>query len=478
MSVTDAVQAFGVFMICYFAVLNGIYLIFTLIAWREITHYKRSRGHQAVEEAFASPLTPPISVFLPAYNESAGIVESVRSVLALRYPEFEVVVVNDGSTDDTLARLIDAFELVETETVARESVEHRPIRRTFLSARHRELVVIDKENGKSKADAQNAALSVARYPYVCALDADGTIEDGALLRIAKPLLDDPEHVVATGGIVRIINGCTVEHGRVTEVGLPHNWLATFQVIEYFRAFLVGRLAWSRLRSLLIISGAFGLFRRQAVEAVGGWSKEHIGEDMELVLRLHRHYRERGEPYRVEFVPDPVCWTEAPQSLKSLAKQRRRWQQGLVEGLWTHRRMLLNPRYGTIGMIGFPYFFFFEMLGPPITALGYVVLPAGFFAGAISLPIFVAFLLVAVLLGQLLSISALALEEFSFRRHERRRDVWRMVVFSVLENVGYRQLNDLWRVLAFRDLLTESQWGEQQRRGFGSDLAPATRFPAK
>lgn len=475
MSAAGIVGAFGVFMICFFAVLNGIYLLFTVIAWREITRYQRSRGHQAVEEAFASPLTPPISVFLPAYNESAGIVESVRSVLALRYPEFEVVVVNDGSTDDTLARLIESFELVETETVAREGVEHRPIRRTFLSARHPELVVIDKENGNGKADAQNAALSVARYPYVCALDSDGTIEDGALLRIAKPLLDDPDLVAATGGIVRIINGCTVEHGRVTQVGLPRNSLATFQVIEYFRAFLVGRLAWSRLHSLLIISGAFGLFRRRAVEEVGGWSREHIGEDMELVLRLHRHYRERGEPYRVEFVADPVCWTEAPETFKGLAKQRRRWQQGLVESLWTHRRMLLNPRYGAVGMIGFPYFFFFEMLGPLISALGYVVLPIGFIVGAISLPTFVAFLLVAVLLGQLLSISALALEEFSFRRHERRRDVWRMVLFSILENLGYRQLNDVWRILAFGDLFRESQWGEQERRGFGSDPASsATR----
>jgi cellulose synthase/poly-beta-1,6-N-acetylglucosamine synthase-like glycosyltransferase len=208
-------------------------------------------------------------------------------VLALRYPEFEVVVINDGSTDDTLARLMEAFELVETATVAREGVAHKPIHRTFLSARHPELVVIDKENGNGKADAQNAGLSVARYPYVCACDSDGTLEEGALLRIAKPLLDDPELVAATGGIVRIINGCEVEHGQVTQVGLPRSPLATFQVLEYFRAFLVGRLAWSKMQSLLIISGAFGLFRREAVEAVGGWSTEHIGEDMELVLRLHR-----------------------------------------------------------------------------------------------------------------------------------------------------------------------------------------------
>lgn len=468
MSVEGAVEAFGLFMIGYFALLNGTYLVFTAMAWRMITEYQRSRSHQAVEEAFASPLTPPISIFMPAYNESASIVESVRSVLALRYPEFEVIVINDGSTDDTLPRLMEAFELVETATVAREGVPHKPIHRTFLSARHPELVVIDKENGNGKADAQNAALSVARYPYVCACDSDGTIEEGALLRIAKPLLDDPEMVAATGGIVRIINGCEVEHGRVTKVGLPRNPLATFQVLEYFRAFLVGRLAWSKMRSLLIISGAFGLFRREAVEAVGGWSTEHIGEDMELVLRLHRYFRERGEPYRIEFVADPVCWTEAPETLKGLSKQRRRWQQGLIESLWTHRRMLFNPRYGAVGMIGFPYFLFFEMLGPVIAVLGYLVMPLGFALGAINLAVFLAFLVVAILLGQLLSVSALALEEFSFRRHEQRRDIWRLVLYSLIENLGYRQLNDLWRMAGFRDLIGESQWGEQERRGFGSE----------
>ena len=471
MSLREAVQGFGIFEICFFAVLNGLYLVFTVIAWREITHYLRSRGHQAIEEAFASPLTPPISLFMPAYNEGAVIAESVRSILALRYPEFEVIVINDGSTDDTLERLTEAFDLVPADLAMRHTIEHRPLRGTYVSRRHPELVVLDKENGNGKADANNAALMVARYPDVCAIDADGTIEEEALLRVAKPLLDDPDTVAATGGIVRIINGCTVEDGRVTRVGVPRNPFATFQVIEYFRAFLVGRMAWSRLNALLIISGAFGLFRRDAVEAVGGWSREHIGEDMELVLRLHRYYREREEPYRVEFVPDPVCWTEVPESRRALAKQRRRWQQGLIEALWTHRTMLLRPRYGAVGMLGFPYFLFFEMLGPVIAILGYLVMPAAFALGVIRPQVFAAFLVMALLLGQLLSISALALEEFSFRRHERRRDIWRLVFFAAIENLGYRQVTDLWRLRGFGDLRGESEWGEQERRGFATAEVP-------
>ena len=266
----DAIEVFGVIVIGYFAVLNLLYIGFTGLAWRSITRYLHSLEYAAIDEALASPLTPPISILLPGYNEEAGIVQSVHALLQLRYPEFEVIVINDGSKDSTLQQLQEAFDLVEAPRALRGTVAHAPIRGTYRAPRHRELLVVDKENG-GKADALNAGVDAARYPYVCAVDADAIIEPEALLRVAKPLLDDPDLVVATGGIVRIANGCTVEDGRVTEVRLPSSRLATLQVVEYFRAFLVGRVGWSQLHALLIISGAFGLFRRSTVEAVGGWA---------------------------------------------------------------------------------------------------------------------------------------------------------------------------------------------------------------
>ena len=464
----------GTITIAYFAILNGLYLAFTVIAWRSLGAHLRGRAYSALEEAFDSPFTPGITVVLPAFNESAGIVESVHSLLALRYPSYEVVVVNDGSTDDTMARLEAEFDLVPAHRAVRDAIPTRPVRATYVARRSPNLCVLNKDNG-GKADALNAGISAAQHPYVCALDADALIETDALLRVAAPILDDPERVIATGGIVRIANGSAIDHGRVTGVRLPRNPLAVLQVIEYFRAFLIGRVGWTRLNALLIISGAFGLFQRAAVEEVGGFATDTVGEDMELVVRLHRHFRARGVPYRIEFVPDPVCWTEVPEDLGSLSRQRRRWHRGLGQTLWRHRSGIGNPRYGAFGFLALPYFLLFEFLGPVVETFGTVLTIVAFTVGDLSITSFVSFLILAFLVAILLSIAALALEEFNFRRHQRTRDVVAMVLYTVIENLGYRQLNDLWRVLALFDLARRKQgWGAQRRRGIGNLATPDTR----
>ncbi|HEX3688344.1 MAG TPA: glycosyltransferase [Solirubrobacteraceae bacterium] len=457
----------GVITISYFTIVNGTYLVFTAIAWRSLSSHLRGRTYSAVEEAFNSPFTPGITVILPAYNEAAGIVESVYSLLALRYPSYEVVVVNDGSTDATMERLTAAFDLVPAHRAVRAAVPTQPIKASYVSRRSPTVWVLDKSNG-GKADALNAGIATAHHPYVCCLDADALIETDALLRVAAPILDDPEHVVATGGIVRIANGSTIDHGRVTGVRLPSNPLAVLQVLEYFRAFLIGRVGWTRLNALLIISGAFGLFQRQAVEEVGGYATDTVGEDMELVVRLHRHYRARGLPYRIEFVADPVCWTEVPEDLGSLARQRRRWHRGLGQTLWRHRDATFNPRYGAFGLLAVPYFVFLEFLGPVVETIGTGLTIVAFLVGDLSGAAFLGFLVLAFLVAILLSIAALALEEFNFRRHQRTRDIIALVFYTLLENLGYRQLNDLWRMMAFVDLARRKQgWGAQKRRGIGN-----------
>jgi cellulose synthase/poly-beta-1,6-N-acetylglucosamine synthase-like glycosyltransferase len=455
--------------IAYFVCLNGLYAVFTLVAARSLRDHLRRRTYAGLAEAFDSPFTPGITVVLPAFNEAAGIVESVRSLLDLRYPLLEIVVVNDGSTDDTIERLRTAFGLVPARRAIRDSIATKPVRGTYVSRSHENLWLIDKENG-GKADALNAGVSTARHPYVCAIDADALIEPDALLEVAAPILDDPERVVATGGIIRIANGCTIDHGRVVDVRLPSNRLAVLQVIEYFRAFLVGRVGWTSLNSLLIISGAFGLFQREAVEEVGGYWTDTVGEDVELVVRIHRHFRSRGIPYRIAFVPDPVCWTEAPETLRTLSGQRRRWHRGLGQTLWRHRGAIGNPRHGVFGLVGLPYFLVFEFLGPVVEVLGVPLTIVAFVLGKLSLLFLVAFLVVAFLLGVLLTTAALALEEFNFRRHQRWRDVLRMLAYAVLENIGYRQLNDLWRLLALFDLARRRQgWGAHVRRGIGKTV---------
>jgi len=472
----DLLLAYTLAAFAYFAILNGLYLVLTALAWREMTHEMLGRRYLALEEVFTSPLTPGISVLVPAFNEEAVICESVRSLLALRYPRHEVIVVNDGSEDGTLSVLTRAFDLVPVRKALRVGLKTASVRAAYVARDNHGLVVIDKENG-GRSDALNAGVNAARHPYVCVIDADSLLEEDALLKVAKPILDDPDLIAATGGTIRIANDCRIDHGRVVEVRLPRSGLATIQVLEYLRAFLVGRAGWSRLNALAIISGAFGLFHRSLVEEVGGYWTQTVGEDFELTLRLHRHLRDRGEPYRIAFISDPVCWTEAPEQVRTLARQRRRWQRGLYEALRRHRRMIANPRYGRIGLLALPYFAVFEFLSPVFGLAGLLVTTIWWIAGGLSTLYFVAFLLVSIGLGVVLSAAALGIEELTFRRYPRRRDLARLLWAAVVENLGYQQLHMFWRAVGYVDIARgKTAWGAQERRGFAAqpdELTPAS-----
>ncbi len=448
----------------YFLLLHGSYLILLLISSVAVLRYRRIVEHEHWRGIIQSPLTLPISLIAPAYNEERTIVESVRSLLSLEYPEYEVIVVNDGSRDATLDTLIEHFELHALPASIEYSIPCQPIRRVYRSARYPRLVVVDKENG-GKADALNAGIMMAAHPLFCAMDADSLLEGNALLRITRPFLEHPE-TVAVGGIVRIANGCRVEHGQITDIGLSGNPLVIFQHVEYLRAFLFGRVGWSALGALLIISGAFGVFKRQAVLDVGGYRHDTVGEDFELVVRLHRRLREQKIRYRIAFLPDPVCWTEAPETLRVLGRQRNRWQRGLIDTLKLHRRMGLNPRYGRIGMIAMPYFVIIELIGPLIEISGYLFVTIAFFLNLINLPFFLLFLTLAVLLGTVLSVASVVLDEIAYRRFPRLSQVLTLIVFGLIENFGYRQLTVWWRVRAFLDYWRGTKsWGAMERKGF-------------
>lgn len=475
MSVLDTVLRISAWVaLVYFVLLSLAYITFTLVAWRRLAAHRRARPYSALDELFSSPFTPAVSVVMPAYNEQAEIVSSVSSLLDLRYPRHEVIVVNDGSTDGTLDRLREAFDLTPVREALRTRIPTAPVRATYVSCRRPNLWVLDKQNG-GKSDALNAGINAATHGYVCTVDADAVLEEDALLMVVKPVVDDPDLVAASGGIVRIANGCRIEAGRLVEFGLPRSHLARFQVVEYFRAFLIGRLAFDDINGVLIISGAFGLFSREHLEAVGGYARDTVGEDIELVVRLHRYLRERGEEYRIRFIPDPVCWTEVPEQAATLSRQRRRWQRGLGETLGRHRRLFLNPRGGAIGLVTMPYFLLFEFLGAVVELLGIPIVLLGWLTGAVSLSFFFAFLGVSVLLSTLLSVAAILLEEYAVRRHERGRDIALVVLYALLESFGYRQLTACFRCLGVLDLLRgRSDWGEMQRRGL--ERAPEAPLP--
>ena len=464
--VSEALAFLDLGILCYFLVLNTLYLVFCVVAYVRLRQYRRRWTARDLEAVMRSSATPAISIVAPAYNEEATLADSVRSLLLLHYPQFEVIVVNDGSTDGTIAVGEREFELARAPVSYAQPIPTQPVRGIYQSLTHPELLLIDKENG-GKADAINAGINAARYPLVCVIDADSLLEEHSLSRAVLPFIEDPD-TIAAGGIVRIANGCRVERGRVTEVRLPDSRLALFQTVEYLRSFLAGRVAQSAMNGLLIISGAFGLFKRDAVVEVGGFRRDTIGEDMELVTRLHRVYRERGQRFRIAFQPDPVCWTEAPETLQTLARQRNRWQRGTLQVLGYHKRMIFNPRYGVIGLFAMPYYLVFEAVGPVIELTGYALTALAIPFGLLDWRFAELFFLAAVAYGSLLSVASVALEELSFRRYPKLTDLLMLTAYGVLENFGYRQIATWWRVMGIVDYYRGREgWGIMKRKGFAT-----------
>lgn len=457
------IVAAQIFFIGYFVLLNGSYLLLNVLSMFSLRSYMRQRAEYGTDAPYLG-IEPAISLLVPGYNEEATIRTSVRSMLQLQYPDFEVVVINDGSKDGTLKVLMDEFELVPHPEVVRLAVPHQPIRGVYRSLRYANLRVVDKENG-GKADALNVGINVARHALFCAVDADSILQRDSLLRVVQPFIED-ERTVAAGGTVRIANGSEVRGGFLVTSGLPGNLLARLQIVEYLRAFLFGRLGWSPVNGVLIISGAFGLFDRARVELVGGYRTDTVGEDMELVVRLHRYHRKNRIPYRIRYLPDPICWTECPEDAGTLGRQRSRWQRGLAESLVAHPPWSFGARPGAAGALAWPFMALFEWIGPLIELIGYVFMIVGWLLGVISPVALVVFLSVAIGMGILLSVNGLLLEAMSFRVYERGRDMLIMFAMAILENFGYRQLNTHWRIRGMWQWMTgrKHQWGAMKRSG--------------
>ena len=461
---STVVHALEWMFLLYFVGINAGYIALNLLAIPALRRKIAVRPLENLPPVY-SGFEPPVSLVVPAYNEEAIIVSSVRSLLMLDYPDFEVVVVNDGSKDGTMAALAEAFGLEAFPEAQWRGVKAAPVRAVYHSRLHANLRVVDKENGGGKADAINAGINAARYPYVCVMDADCILQRDSLRLVMEPFLDDPT-TVAAGGTVRIANGCSVSGGYLESVGLPRNPLALVQIVEYMRAFLFGRVGWSTVNAVLIISGAFGVFRKDVVVEAGGYRTDTIGEDMELVVRLHRLLRARGQPYRIHFVPDPICWTEAPESLAILKSQRIRWQRGLAESLHRNLAIFEKGGGGTPGLLAFPFFLVFECYGPFIEVAGYAFMAAMWALGAIPGAHMLAFLALAFSMGFLLSVSALLLEEMAFHLYPRFSQMGILVATAILENLGYRQLVSLWRLIGLTRWLrgARSTWGAMTRSG--------------
>jgi cellulose synthase/poly-beta-1,6-N-acetylglucosamine synthase-like glycosyltransferase len=452
-------------LFAYYLFSNLAYLTMLIIA------LKTSAGHLRHLESIRfdwiedSPLVPPITLLVPAHNEQKSICMAVRNLLDLDYPELEVIVINDGSADKTLQIMQDEFRLRLVRAVYVQRSASAPIRGLYRSDADVRLLVVDKEAAGSKADAVNAGLNAATSPYVCVVDADSVLERDALLRIMVPVLADPKRVVAAGGIVRVLNGSEIGGGRLRRVRLARKSIEVIQVVEYLRAFLIGREAWARGNMLMIVSGAFGVFRTDLVRAIGGYRSSAIGEDFDLVARLHRHLLETKADYRIDFVPDPVCWTEVPSDLRSLGRQRARWQKGLLDVLWPNRDMLLRPRYGRIGCLALPYLWLFELLAPVIEVAGIATIVLAALLGALSGSFFLQFVLFGYGFATMISIGSVLQEEMTYKRYSDWQDVARLISYCFLEHFPYRQLHMIWRLQGLWQYLRgDLAWRPLRRQG--------------
>jgi len=452
----------------YYLVCNFAYLAMLGIALKtSAAHQRRLEGHR-LGWIKQSPLVPPITIIAPAHNEEKSIRVAVRNLLDMDYPEFEFIVVNDGSSDRTFDDIREEFRLRAVRTVYVAEAASAAVRGLYRSEVDARLLVIDKEPGGSKADAVNAGLNAATSPYLCVVDSDSLLERDALLRIMLPVLADPKRVVAVGGIIRVLNGSEIERGQLRRVRLPRKAIEAIQVVEYLRAFLIGREAWAQGNMLTIISGAFGVFRTDLVRAIGGYRPQTIGEDFDLVARLHRHLLDKRADYRIHFVPDPMCWTEVPSDLRSLGRQRARWQKGLLDVLWSSRDMLFRPRYGRIGSFALPYLWLFELFAPIVELGGILTIALAAWLGVLSREFFLQFLLFGYAFATVISIGSVLQEEVTYKRYNDWRDVARLVSYCFLEHFPYRQLHMIWRVQGLWQYLRgDVNWKPLKRQGLES-----------
>lgn len=467
---------FNTIILIYFIATNAVYTFLMALSLYSVSLHAKFASRSGYTDLLDSPVTPPVSLIIPAFNEEQGIVQTVLSLLELNYPEKEIIVVDDGSTDGTLSRLIERFQLLKMDLIYRPSLKTKAPTAFYYNPERPELLVVSKENG-GKSDALNVGVNMARSPYFCTVDADTIIERDALLRLMAPILHSQENTVVSGGVVRIANGCTLQNGHVVDIDLPKSWLERCQVVEYIRTFLFGRPGWNALNATFITSGAFCLLQRDAVLKVQGFSTDTVTEDVDIVATMHRYFRQRKIKYRMIFTTDPICWTEAPHTIGSLARQRRRWQLGLTQTVMKHNQMIGSPRYGLLGLFSVPFHAYMEAIGCVIEALGTILIPFSFFIGAMPFSLFLLLMFLAVGYGTLLSMGSVLLEETTLRRYPTIHHVLILMGYAVLENIGYRQMVALFRAQGVLQYFTGlREWEVVAHRGFRARVAVADNEP--
>ncbi|AXB57560.1 glycosyltransferase family 2 protein [Flavobacterium fluviale] len=452
----------------YAILIMSSYLILAYLSTKELRSYLKKNSFVDYSVLLTSEFAPKLSLIAPAYNEGLTIEENVKSLLSLNYNNYQAIVVNDGSKDNSMEILIKTYDLVLTEVEIHSKIETKKIKGIYKSRNgaYKKLIVVDKENG-GKADALNVGLNIAEYPYVVCIDVDCILDKDSLLKLAKPFLESQgKRIIATGGVVRIANQCVIKNGRLVEVNIPDRMLPRIQVLEYLRAFLLGRMAWGRLDGLLLISGAFGAFDKEVAILAGGYSTKTVGEDMELIVRMRRYMLENKLPYAVSYIPDPLCWTEAPEDFNIFKKQRSRWMRGTIETLGIHKRMFLNPKYKLLGMLSVPYWTLFEFLAPAIEFIGLIITLFFIIFGLLNWHFFFLLLLFVYSFAVFFSVIALFSEERTYHKYPKQIDFFKLLMAAFIEPLYFHPLTVYAALVGYKEKIMGTKgWGEMTRKGF-------------
>lgn len=457
-------------ILTYSVLLLSFYILIGFLSVIETNTYTKKNSLTNYRILASSSFVPSVSILAPAYNEGATIIENVKSLLSLFYNNLEIIIINDGSKDDSLQKLIEAYDLKQIDFHVQYTLNTKEVKGVYKSTNpvYDKLIVVDKVNG-GKADALNVGINISSHDHIVCIDVDCILEQDAILKMMKPFLEEKDRkVIASGGVVRIANSCIIEDGRLVKVRLPGNYFARMQSLEYIRAFLLGRMAWTKLNGLLLISGAFGAFDKNIAIKSGGYSTDTVGEDMELVVRMRRYMEERDLPYEIKYIPDPLCWTEAPMNINIFSRQRNRWTRGTIETLKFHRVMFFNPRYGVLGLLSYPYWLFFEMLAPLVETLGFMVFLALAAMGRISWDVFLALLVFILSFGYMYSAFAAYMEVKTYNMYRRRTDMMKLLLTALTEPFFYHPLAIFAAIRGYIDIIRKKKsWGEMTRQGFAT-----------
>ena len=469
--INDILSIYGVFISIFSITYIISYCILAGLSYYAIKQSLNTKHFIPNNVIIKSNYIPGVSILAPAFNEGVTVVNNVKSLLSLTYPKFEIILINDGSSDDTLDKLIDEFELKKIDFYYQEKIKTHTVRGHYKSTNplYSKLLVIDKENAKSKADALNAGINSSKYPLFICTDVDCILKNDSIIKLAKPFIESKKRVIATGAGIRASNSCEVKDGFLVKIHFPKDWYPRFQELEYVRAFLFGRMAWSQINGLLLVSGGLGMFDKEiAIEAGGYWHKS-LGEDMELVTRMRKYMYDNKIPFSIQYVPESLCWTEVPATKKVLIRQRVRWSRGLVQTLNLHKNIFLNPKYGRTAFVIFPYFFFFEFLIPILEVIGVIILILGLFILEVNYHNFFYLVFTVYLFYITLTFVSILLDEVIYKNYANTKEIVILVCMAIIEPFCYHPVNVYASLKGYYHFFKqkEQKWGDMQRQGFSN-----------